>query len=219
MPMFTKDVLLFLSELEVNNNREWFQLQKERYKLNIETPFFEFITELIELLNKEGAAIKGNAKDCIFRIYRDVRFSKDKSPYKNHLSALLSKGGRKDFLNPGLYIELTADHLKIYSGLYEPSKDQLDKIINKIIKNLDTFQALYKAKKFKNTFNSILGSKAKRIDKKYNAYLEKEPLLLNKSFYYVNELESDIILTKKLNQKVVEAYRAATDMNEFLSIN
>ena len=126
MAHFEKEFLLFLAELEVNNNRDWFNANKERFKSKVEEPFIQYIDHLIPLARKQGASIRGNGKDCVFRIYRDVRFSKDKSPYKLHMAAFLGHEGKKDFDHPGFYIEFTADMLRVYSGLYQPEKDLLE---------------------------------------------------------------------------------------------
>ena len=112
-------------------------------------------------MQKEGVKINCGSKESVFRIYRDIRFSKDKTPYKLHMSALLSKEGRKDFRNPGIYLELGADYIKVYSGIYEADKEQLEKIKNKIKSKHIEFKKLYSASKFKSTYTQILGEKMK----------------------------------------------------------
>lgn len=215
MANFSIEFIHFLADLEVNNNRDWFNANKERFKTHVEEPFVQFIDHVIDLMNKEGASIKLKAKDCVFRIYRDVRFSKDKSPYKLHMSALVSPGGRKDFLHPGFYIEFTADKLRIYAGIYEPQKPLLEKIRQKISKQPDLFQKLYTASSFRKTYGEILGDKAKRLDAKWIAFAKKEPYIYNKAFYYKCEADAALLLEKGLERWIMQAFKAARDMNEF----
>ncbi|MEP7197216.1 MAG: DUF2461 domain-containing protein [Saprospiraceae bacterium] len=219
MSKFDKDYLLFFSELEINNNREWFAQNKERFKSVVEEPFVQFIDAILKEIKKLDKKLKIEAKDCVFRIYRDVRFSKDKTPYKIRMSALLAAGGRKDFKNPSLYIELGADQLKVYSGLYEPDKVHLEKIRNKILKHTAEFTKLRKSKAFVKQFHEILGDKAKRLDPKFSAISEIEPLIFNKAFYFSSEQDAEIILKGKAEKWVLDCYKNAKAMNDFLTVH
>lgn len=216
MIYFTKEYLNFFTELEINNNREWFESKKERYKIDVEKPFHLFIDTLLDSIKKIDSRYNLSAKECVFRIYRDVRFSKDKTPYKIRMSALLAPGGRKDFINPGLYIELGADEIKIFSGLYEIEKEQLNRLRLKISKNLNLFKSLINEKEFIKKYKEILGEKAKRIDPKLQQYAEKEPLILNKQFYFCCSQKSTIALKPGLDNWVLECYNSAKKVNDFL---
>ena len=103
--MDAKLILQFLSELSENNNRDWFEANKKRF-LEAKSIFEEIVQGYIEEIAKFDPGIAGlQAKKCVFRIYRDVRFSKDKSPYKLNFGASMTEGGRKT-ANPGYYIHL-----------------------------------------------------------------------------------------------------------------
>ena len=93
--MLSKNALDFLKELSKNNNREWFHANKKRYEADLKKPFEAFIGQLIESFNRIDPSIEIQPKEAIFRIYRDTRFSKDKTPYKTHVGAIISKYGRK----------------------------------------------------------------------------------------------------------------------------
>lgn len=111
MKYFKQETLSFLRKLIKNNNQEWFNANKEVYKKEIEVPFKTFISDLIIELQPYIPELSIEAKECIFRIYKDVRFSKDKTPYKNHVSAMISKGGRKDKTTPGgIYSDFRTRH-------------------------------------------------------------------------------------------------------------
>lgn len=117
MSFFVKDFIDFFSELEKNNNKVWFDENKKRYEKYVKIPFIEFVTEIIIRVQEDDSLVNINAKEAIFRINRDVRFSNDKSPYKSHTSAAISAGGKKDFAYPGIYLELSHKGLGVYGGI------------------------------------------------------------------------------------------------------
>ena len=154
-------------------------------------------------------------KDCIFRINRDIRLSKDKTPYKSSVSAIISKGGKKDKTSPGIYFELSPRDLRIYSGAHMLDKTQLHNVRQEISYNMDEFQSLISDKKFVNTFGEILGDKNKRLDKELLESAEKQPLLYNKSFYYFKKWDSSTILDEKLDNILMDTYKVALPINNF----
>ena len=157
MAYFTPDFLQFFKELAANNNKDWFNENKKRYEREVKKAFELFITDMISRLAKDDKAIQIQAKDAIFRIYRDIRFSKDKTPYKIQASAIITPGGRKDMLTPGLYIELTPEHARAYSGVYMPDKESLYRIRTYISTHGDELRKLLRDKDFVNRFGEIRG--------------------------------------------------------------
>jgi uncharacterized protein (TIGR02453 family) len=124
-----KNVLEFLAQLEANNNREWFQQNKKHYD-EAKTEVEAFVNAIIPDLAKFDDTLKYvEAKDCIFRIFRDVRFSKDKSPYKTNMGAWVTQAGRKSS-GPGYYIHLQPGGSFLAAGVYMPEPAQLKKIRN-----------------------------------------------------------------------------------------
>lgn len=152
---FTPDYLKFYKELASNNNKDWFDANRERYHKSVKEPFEQFVNELIIAVQKKDKDINIGAKDCIFRINRDVRFSKDKTPYKIRSSAIVSPGGKKGKSNPGFYFELGPENVGIYGGAYFPDTDELLRIRTYIAKNLKTFEGLINDKKFRKYFGEL----------------------------------------------------------------
>ena len=216
MNYFTPEFIQFLRELPANNNRDWFQENKNRYEEFVKIPFEKFIEELILELKKEDNRLNEiSAKDCIFRIYRDVRFSKDKSPYKIHVSALISPTGRKSINGFGLYIELSGEHVRLYSGAYMPSSELLLNIRQKIYEEPERLEKLIRDKKFKENFGEIRGERNKRINKPFSEIAEKHPLILNKSFYYFKEYAPEIVLEKGFIRQLIKDYQIVQPLNRF----
>ena len=102
MQYFTQDYLDFFTELHQNDHKEWFHSQKKRYEISVKAPFERFIGDLIDRTQEHDPALQITAKECILRINRDIRFSKDKTPYNLHRRAFVSQGGRKDKSIPGI---------------------------------------------------------------------------------------------------------------------
>lgn len=216
MSYFTPEFLEFLRELPANNNRDWFQENKKHYEKFVKFPFEEFITDLIQAFAKEGLAVgELTAKECIFRIYRDVRFGLDKSPYKIHVSALIAPGGRKSMNSFGAYVELSGEHVRLYSGAYRPTSELLVQIRQNIYEEPERLQKLISDKKFKENFGEIRGEKNKRINKPFSEIIEMQPLILNKSFYYFKHYEPEIVLEKDLIQQIIKDYKIIQPLNQY----
>jgi uncharacterized protein (TIGR02453 family) len=216
MAYFTKDLIKFLKELKKNNDRDWFNANKKRYLSSVKEPFEVFIGDLIEAMSPHFESLAITPKEAIFRIYRDVRFSKNKSPYKVQVSALVNPGGRKAMTMPGIYLEITPDHFRVYSGMYMLDSKQLKNLRFHITHNLEEFTALISDKKFLKVFGEIRGEKNKIIQKEFKEDGEIQPLLYNKQFYYFTEWPPEVILEDKLIEQVVAAFLVAQPLSEFL---
>ena len=217
MSYFTKDFIRFLSELENNNNRDWFLENKNRYEQHVKKPFEDFVQAMIYSIHEVDEDLFVTPKEAIFRIYRDVRFSKDKTPYKTHVSAIISKGGRKNRTDPGVYIEIGANEMKFYSGIYELDKEQIYKVRSSIVSNLDEFNLLLKDKEFKKVFGTINGEQNKVLPAEFKEVAKAQPLIAKKQFYYFTKLPQNKILSKSLTKELMKYYFAAQPMNKFLT--
>jgi len=216
MKYFSSDYLQFFKDLAANNNKEWFDVNRKRYETVIREPFKIFITDLIEELSKEDAEIQITQKEAVFRINRDIRFSKDKTPYKLNNSAIISKRGRKDKSYPGIYVELGPEKLGVYGGVFNPDTQQIEKIRNYIYNNLEEFNKLVSDKKFIKAFGEIQGKKAKRIPKLYKEIGEEQPLIYNKQWYYFAHLDPEIIVGDDLMKTITKFSKIAKPLRNFL---
>ena len=117
MSFFTSDYLEFFKELAANNHKEWFDANRKRYETSVKEPFKAFTQHLIDELAKKEPVFKDlKASDCIFRINRDIRFSKDKTPYKTMCSAVISPNGKKSSSIHGIYFDKYTNFLWCLSG-------------------------------------------------------------------------------------------------------
>ena len=216
MAVFTKDFITFFKGLGKNNNREWFQEHKKDYENHVKEPFNEFLREAIAGVQKFDDEVNIEPKDAAFRIYRDIRFSKDKTPYKDHVGAVISREGRKGKDYPGFYTHISASSVWIGGGAYFLEKEKLRKVRQEIVYHHDEFSKLINDKNFKAKFGELQGDKNKIIPKEFKADLEKEPLIANKQFYYMATLAVEEIVKDDFVQKMVDYMKAGHKFNLFL---
>jgi len=215
--MFTKEYIKFFKELEKNNDREWFHANKKRYEAHVKDPFNAFVQKMIDLIQPVDPTVLITPKEAVFRIYRDTRFSKDKTPYKTRMSAVISAGGRKNLSKPGIYIELGPKEIGLFSGAYRPDKKQLQGIRETIASDPKAFRKLIESKKIKSLFGEMQGEKNKRIPKEFNEIAEVEPLIFHKSYYLHATMPASSMLEKNFSKEVLKYYKVAQPFGKYLA--
>ncbi|MBK8338495.1 MAG: DUF2461 domain-containing protein [Flavobacteriales bacterium] len=217
MAWFTNDFNGFFKDLAKNNNKEWFDANRKRYETSVKKPFEAFTAEAIKRIAKHDKTIAIEPKEAIFRINKDVRFSKDKTPYKLNTSAIISPAGKKDHATPGIYFELGPESVKFYGGAYQPEKDQLEKIRTAILRDGKGFRKAIEAKAFTTFFGTVKGEVNKVLAPEFKAGLAKEPLIANKQFYVAAELPAKLVADAKLMDVMMDHYLAMCPFNGWLA--
>jgi len=213
----SKEYVSFFKELEQNNYREWFHENKKRYEEHVKAPFEQLTQDVIDRMKKLDPEIAVTPKECVFRIYRDVRFSKDKSPYKTHMAAVVSRGGRKDMSYPGIYFQINGHAVMMAGGVWQPDKERLYRIREKIAKDPKAFRKILDAKKFHDTFGELKGERNKIIPKEFREVGETVPEIYNKSFHYWKEMSGQKYVTAKdLDKVLVDNFKVAGKFNDWL---
>ena len=185
-------VIQFLQELSENNNREWFQKNKNRYDASREKMLF--LTEVIinEIRKFDSDIPLLEPKDCLFRIFRDVRFSNDKRPYKTNFGSFIAKGGRKSIYS-GYYFHIDPSGSFVGGGIYMPAAEPLKAIRQYIAENGEEFSSIITNKSFKNVFPEMMDYKLKTAPKGYSPDHEFIDLLRYKSFAFSSQLSKSQI--------------------------
>lgn len=218
MAFFNQDFLQFFMDLAGNNNKDWFDQNRKRYEVNVKDAFKNFVTHIITKLAEEDPAFKDlEASSCIFRINRDIRFSKDKTPYKMNVSAVVTPEGKKSKAINGVYFELGPEHVRVYGGVNEIDKDDLLTVREGIAKNPEKFKKLYSEASFKNVFGEILGEKNKVIPKELKEAAEIEPLIYNKQWYFYKQFDAEVVLSENLDQLILDCYKAGQPVEKFFN--
>ena len=209
--------LHFLKKLKINNNREWFDSNKTEYLASKEI-FEEFVSELIKGINKfdKKVSLDLKPKDCTFRIYKDVRFSKDKTPYKNNMSASINPGGKKSNI-PGYYFHLEPEACFLAGGVYMPMPDDLKAIRQEIDYNPLPLINILKSASFKKEFNGLdEEDKLKNPPKGFNKDHAHSEILKNRHFIVSKKSENKVILKKEGLIKTLDSFKAMYPFLDYL---
>jgi len=218
MTHLTNEFSQFFRDLAANNNRDWFHTNKKRYEKNVKLPFYELMAELIERVKTEDPEVNLEVKNAVFRINRDIRFSKDKSPYKLNVGGVISRGGRKNMQTPGIYVHLEAEKIMIAGGCYRPDKDALTKIRRHIVNHSEEADKLRNSKSFLKHFpEGIGGEKNKILPAEFKPYAADIPFIFNKQYFYHSEYMGEKAVTRNdLVDFIMQHYKAGENWMEFL---
>jgi uncharacterized protein (TIGR02453 family) len=213
--MLQKSTLDFLKKLKKNNNREWFAKNKSLYE-DAKNDFDVFIFELINDIAEFDESVSGlEPKNCTFRIYKDIRFSKDKTPYKTGMGASINKGGRKSDY-PGYYFHLQPGECFLAGGKYMPMPDQLLAIRKKIFNNTKKFEKVVKNKEFVKLFGTVRGEKLKTSPKGFPKDHPSAEYLKYKSFIVMHKIDDAKALSKNIIDYAVKVFKNIKPLNDFM---
>lgn len=213
----TLNYIQFFKELAKNNHKDWFDAHKKTYELEVKKPFYELTQQVIEQLKKINSHFDIPVKDAVFRINRDVRFSKDKSPYKLHMAASISTTHKKDWNNPdGIYFHISSEGVMIGGGLYMPDKEVIHALRLAIMNYSNDFKSIITDKKFRERLGELEGEKNKIIPAEFKLAAKKQPLIYNKQFYYWREYPGKENITRSdLADFITEHYKASLPFIQF----
>lgn len=211
-----KDVLNFLSELKENNHKEWFDQNRDRYQECRKKVLFltELIIHEIAAFDPEIGVL--NPKDCVFRIFRDVRFSNDKTPYKTNMGSFIVKGGKKS-ISAGYYLHLEPGASFVGGGSYCPPADALKAIRTEIFDHPEEFKRLIYNERFRKVYPELYDDKLKTAPKGFPKDFADVDLLKYKSFAFGSMLEDSVVTGSDFVEKVVAAMKELHPVNRFLN--
>lgn len=217
--MIQKATLKFLAELKKNNHKPWFDANRTAYD-EAKKDFAAFIQAVLEGLSKTDPSIAHLiAKDCMFRINRDVRFSKDKSPYKTNMGAFMNKGGKKA-MTAGYYFHMEPGGSFAGGGLYMPMPEQLKKVRQEIDYNFSDFKKIVLSKKFESVYGSLDRDSEyllSRVPKGYEPDNPAADYLKLKSFVATYQLKDAQLTSPTLVKETIAGFKALQPLLKFLN--
>nr|WP_298923360.1 DUF2461 domain-containing protein [uncultured Allomuricauda sp.] len=215
--MITSSYTAFFKELARNNNKEWFHANKKRYENEVKAPFLDLLDNLLPNLTEWDNRILPDSKKAMFRINKDVRFSKDKTPYHAILKAGFSPNGKKSIL-PGYYLGIDATSIHVGGGLFMLRPPELALVRNHIAKDIVALTKIVGASSFTQNFGRLKGEKAKRLDKSLLTIAEKTDLIYNKQFYAMAEFPLEPFYNSdELSGEILSHFEAIKPLNTYLS--
>jgi uncharacterized protein (TIGR02453 family) len=216
---FDAKLFRFLGELALNNHREWFEANKERYQREVRDPFLRFIADFaprLEKINEHWVADPRPSGGSFFRIYRDVRFAKDKTPYTTHAAAQFRHARGKDVHAPGFYLHLEPNNSFVGVGMWHPEADALKKIRAAIMEKPKKWKSLVDSKTFTAEW-SLSGEKLTRAPKGIDPEHPMLEHLKRTDFIAVAELKQKIICSPGFIDHFAKLCRSAAPFNGFLA--
>lgn len=219
MPAISKNTFSFLRKLKKNNNRVWFSKHKSEFQ-DAHNQFKDFVHELTEEIagfdNSVSKALMDPKTTKIFRIYRDVRFSKDKSPYKTNFGGVISPGGMEGG-NPGYYLHIDPDNSFFGGGLHMPSSKTLSKIRDKIDKDDKPIRKIISQKVFKKYFKGLeTYDTLKTVPRGYDKNHRSADLLRLKSYTVFRQIQDSKVTSSNFLKECVKTAKAMKPLNDYL---
>jgi uncharacterized protein (TIGR02453 family) len=210
-------LLDFLNDLKTNNNREWFQANKDRYN-QARQEFESFINDLIPLIRTIDPMIDMiTAKDCVFRIYRDVRFATDKSPYKPNMGAYIARGGKSSPM-AGYYVHFEPGASMLAGGLYMPPPETLKKIREEIYFQADEFKKILFNKDFFKCFGEMDDpGKMKNPPKGFSKEFPDINLLKFRSYAVMHSVSDDLVMKNNYLEYSLDVFRTLYPLNAWFN--
>jgi uncharacterized protein (TIGR02453 family) len=215
---FTPDALAFLAELRENNDKGWFEPRKERYETFVREPALQFITAMIEPLEKIAPhflAISRKAGGSLMRPYRDIRFSADKTPYKTNVGIQFRHGAGRDVHAPGYYVHIAPDECFLGVGLWKPPSEPLFQIRSAMAERPDVYRAIIDEREFADRF-SLEGESLKRPPKGFDPDHPLIEELKRKDFIASHEIGIDVVISPALLNVAIESFLMAGPYMRFL---
>ena len=209
-PALNPDIFSFFSELEYNNTREWFEPQKARFKA-LEGEMKQFASVLTSAMNEHDSIDKFK----LFRLYRDVRFSKDKTPFKTHFG--ISFHREKPALRGGYYLHIKPGDNFIATGFWNPEKDDLKRIRKEMELDADEFRELMAQPSFKSVWGTLEGEEVKTAPKGFSKEDPNIDLIRKKAYLFTKKYSDKEVLAKDFLQKVNADFKAVRPFFDYMS--
>lgn len=206
METISADLFDFLRELRLNNNKPWFEANKSWYEKS-RANMITFIGSLVAEIKIVEPIVEKDAKKYVGRIYRDLRFSKDKTPYHSYFNALIERGG--DGKKCPLYLHLEPDNCFLGGGIWQPEPDLLKRVRQEIDYNGSVLHEIIENKKFIKFFHELSGDKLLRVPKGYEPDNLNLELLKLKQYIVHRRFNEDLVISAAFQTEILSTYDAA----------
>ena len=217
-PGFPKEGIAFLRTLKKNNDREWFAPRKAIFEATVKQPMIELVSAIHREMMRFAPEYVGDPAKCVHRIYRDTRFSKDKTPYKTFVSALFLRNGFDKYSgSAGYYFSVSPTEIEVAGGVYAPDRDVLLAVREYIAENHKQFRATFQTPKVKKLFGDLWGESLARMPKGFDPEHPAADLIRRKHFVLSAGIDPKVATTAKLLPEIVTRLEAVTPFVDFLN--
>jgi uncharacterized protein (TIGR02453 family) len=214
---FPPEAMTFFRGLKKHNTREWFQPRKEVYDEKVKAPMLELVTALMQRLADFAPDYVADPNKAIYRIYRDTRFSKNKTPYKTHIAAIFKPRDLEKHSGAGLYFSVAPEEIDVGGGVYMPSPEHLRAIRGYMAEHHEEFRRIVAARNVRRLLGEMTGESLTRTPKGFPADHPADDLLRRKQYLLFASLDASLSTTPKLFGEILSRFEAAAPVLEFLN--
>ena len=214
---FTKKTLAFLRALKRNNDREWFRARKDDYEAHVRGPMIELLGRLDADFRTFAPELISEPRVCLYRIYRDTRFSNDKTPLKTHIAAHFPSRGLPKGEGAGLYLEIAPQWVWVGGGLYMPSADDLRMIREHIAETHPKLRRTVRTPAFRKAVGELGGEQLTRVPRGYPKEHPAEHYLRFKQFLAGKEYPAEFALSPRFYPELLKTFRGILPLVRFLN--
>lgn len=216
-PRFSDATLRFLRSLKRNNRREWFNAHRDEYELHVRQPLTAIIERLAIDFRSFAPELVASPKLSMYRIYRDVRFSPNKAPYKTHVAASFPTRGLPRHEGAGLYFHISPDEVWIGGGMYAPPPPKLQAVREHIASNVRQLRAIVESPGFRRRIGGLQGEKLTRVPRGFPKEHEAADYLKYRSFIAGAEYPAAIARSPKFYATLLSVFREVLPLSRFLN--
>jgi uncharacterized protein (TIGR02453 family) len=216
-PGFPPEALKFFKDLEKNNTREWFQPRKEHYEEYVKAPMEALVDAINAGIAKFSPEHATDPKKAVFRIYRDTRFSNDKTPYKNHIAASFGRHGMEKTGAGGFFFSVNHKQIEVAGGVYHPEPASLLLLRTHIAHTYDEFRRLLANRRLRRLLGDLQGAELSRVPKGFEATHPAADLLKKKDWIFFATLDPKLALSPKLLPEILSRFEAVAPVIEYLN--
>jgi uncharacterized protein (TIGR02453 family) len=214
---FSREGMAFLRDLKKNNDRQWFTPRKSVYEEQLRLPMIELVRAIHGEMLRFAPEYVGEPAKCVFRIYRDTRFAKDKTPYKTHVAAWLGRNGLEKNRAAIYYFSISPEEIEIAGGVYHPEPDVLLAVRQHIARHHEAFRATFETPKLRKLLGGLQGDSVARAPKGFDPEHPAIDLLKRKMYCCFVILDPALATTPKLQGEIVKRFEAMAPFMEFLN--
>lgn len=216
-PRFTPETLKFLRALKRNNRREWFQAHKHEYEAHVRQPMAAMVERLARDFLAFAPDLVANAKTSLYRIYRDTRFSPNKTPYKTHAAAVFPTRGLPKHQGAGLYFHISPDEVWIGGGMYAPETAQLVAIREHIAANVRHLRTIVESPAFRRHVGALEGGRLQRVPRGYPKDHEAAEYLRYRQFLAGREFPPAVAVSPAFYRTLLRVFAEVAPLARFLN--
>ena len=215
---FPEEMITFFRGLKRNNRREWFQPRKHLFEQHVKGPMIDLVTALNAEFMKFAPEYVSDPKKAIFRIYRDTRFSADKTPYKTHIAASFGRRGAEHAATAsGFYFSVSHDQIEIAGGIYHPMPDTMLTVRTHIAEHYEELGKILATRRVRQLFGKLEGGTLTRAPKGFDPAHPAIDLIKMKDWILDTTLDADLATRAQLHQEVANHFRVMAPLIEFLN--